>query len=73
VAGDEPVTSPDQHKKGNLRLARLGGVMAIVILLAMMFPRQGDLAAVIVLGGIATLIALMMVGDWVLRRNGLRS
>jgi hypothetical protein len=72
VAGEEPVTSPDQHKPGNLRLARLGGVMAIVILLAMLFPRQGNDTIVYVLGGLAAVIALMLVGDWMLRRNGLR-
>ncbi len=72
MAGDKPVTSPDQHKKGNLRLARLGGVMAIVILLGMMFPQQGDHSDDYVLIGLAVLIAVLLVGDWVMRRNGLR-
>lgn len=73
MAGDEPVTSPDQHKPSNLRLARSGGVMAILILLAMLFPRPGDMTTVYLLVGLAGLIAALLVGDWVLRRNGLRS
>jgi Protein of unknown function (DUF2631) len=73
VAGDKPVTSPDQRKKTNPRLARFGGVVAIVILLAMLFPSQGDMSDDIWLIGIAALIALLLVGDWLLRRNGLRS
>jgi hypothetical protein len=73
VAGDEPVTSPDQHKQPNLRLARAGGVMAILVLLAMLFPPHKGHVEDYYLGGLALLIALMLVGDWVLRRNGLRS
>jgi hypothetical protein len=73
VAGNEPVTSPDQHKPGNLKLARLGGVMAILILLAMLVPSQGDRIDDAWLIGLAGLIAVMLVGDWVLRKNGLRS
>ncbi len=73
MAGDEPVTSPDQHKPGNLRLARIGGVASILVLLAMLFPVHKGHVEDWWLGGLALLIALAMVGDWVLRRNGLRS
>ncbi len=73
MAGEEPVTSPDQHKKGNIKLVRFGGVMAILILLAMLFPSQGDRTDDYFLIALAALIAVLLVGDWVLRRNGLRS
>jgi hypothetical protein len=46
--------------------------MAIVILLGMMFPQQGDHSDDYVLIGLAVLIAVLLVGDWVMRRNGLR-
>jgi hypothetical protein len=73
VAGEEPVTSPDQRKQGNLRLARLGAVVTIVILLAMLLPMQGDMSDDVWVIGVAALLALILVVDWVLRRNGLKS
>ncbi len=73
VAANEPVTSPDQHKPTNLRLARIGGVGSIVILLLLTLGNHQGWVENVWLVAIAGLIALMMVADWVLRRNGLRS
>ena len=73
MAGDEPVTSPDQHKPGNLKLARTGGVLSILVLLAMLCGNHRGRIEDIWLVSIAALIAAAMVADWVLRRNGLRS
>jgi hypothetical protein len=77
VAGDEPATSPDQHKPGNRRAGRIGGVITIVLLLAMMFGNHDDgdsgLAEDLWLIGFAALIAAILIGDEVLRRIGLRS
>jgi len=77
---EEQVTSPDQHRPSNIRVARLVGVLAIVALLAMLFGNHdgiisGDGSAWVedaYLIGFAALIAVMLVGDAVLRRRGLR-
>ncbi|HWB35366.1 MAG TPA: hypothetical protein VHA75_05000 [Rugosimonospora sp.] len=72
MAGDEPVTSPDQHKPGPRRAARVGAVGAIILLLCMTWPvQQGHIATVFLLVG-AGLIALLLVVDVVLRKSGLR-
>ena len=73
MAAEEPVTSPDQHKPSNIRLARAGGVMSIVVLVLMALcgNHKGHVEDY-VLYGTALLIVVLLVGDWVLRRNGLR-
>jgi hypothetical protein len=73
VAADEPVTSPDQHKKGNAKAARIGAVAVIVVLLAMLCGNHEGHIEDLFLGGIALLIALILVGDWLMRKNGLKS
>jgi hypothetical protein len=71
---EQPVTAPDQHKPTNLKWVRIGGVAAIIVLLAMLRPfnnHQGwveDLFLVLTAG----IIAALLIGDAVLRRNGLR-
>lgn len=71
---EEQVTAPDQHRRMNLKWVRIGGVVAIIALLAMTSPfnnHTGWVAdAFLVL--IAGFIALLLVVDAVLRRNGLR-
>jgi hypothetical protein len=73
VAGDEPVTSPDQHKPGPAKAARIGAVLTIVALLAMLCGNHRGRTEDVWLVGLAVLIAVWLVADWVLRRNGLRS
>jgi len=72
VAGDEPVTSPDQRKPVNPRKARVAAVVAVVILLLMTIGNHKGRIEDLWLVGLAALIVLMIIGDWVLRRNGLR-
>jgi uncharacterized protein DUF2631 len=72
VAGNEPVTSPDQLKPTNPRKARIGAVVAIVVLLLMLLGNHRGKVEDIWLIGLAVLVVIMIVGDWVLRRNGLR-
>ena len=72
MAGDEPVTSPDQHKPGPKRAARAGAVGAIVVLLCMAWPIQEGHIATIFLLSTAALLALVLVLDVVLRKSGLR-
>lgn len=78
VAADEPVTSPDQHKPTNPKAARIGGIFTIFALVAMALFGNHNASG----GGdvenawlftIAGVIAAILIGDWVLRRNGLRS
>ena len=74
MAGDEPVTSPDQHRPTvGKRMARLGAVFTILALLAMTIGNhQGNVENIFLIGG-AALLALVLVVDFVLRRSGLRS
>jgi hypothetical protein len=74
VAGDEPVTSPDQHKPTiSAKLSRFGAVVTILALLAMTFGNhQGNIENLFLIGG-AALLLLVLILDFILRRNGLRS
>jgi len=72
VAAEEPVTAPDQHKSGNAKVARISAVGVIVILLLMLCGNQRGHIEDIFLIGFAALIAVILVGDWLLRKNGLR-
>lgn len=73
MAGNEPVTSPDQHKPGASRSARVGAVITAAILLAMLLGNhRGWVENVWLIAG-AVLLVLVLVADWVLRKNGLRS
>lgn len=74
MAGDEPVTSPDQHKPTNMRAVRTGAVITIIALVAMaLFGNHEGNVENYWLFTIAGLIAAMLVGEWLLRKNGLRS
>jgi hypothetical protein len=71
---DEPVTSPDQRKPTvSSRAARGGAVLVILILVALTFGNHLGHIQDVWLIGLAALIALTLVLDLVLRRNGLRS
>jgi Protein of unknown function (DUF2631) len=73
VAGDEPVTSPDQHKPANMKLLRVGAVVTAVILVLMVLGNHEGSIEDIFLAVVAGGLILLLVIDWVLRRNGLRS
>jgi hypothetical protein len=77
---EEQVTAPDQHKPTNLKLARIGGIAAIIVLLSMLIGNHDGIVAgdgsawvedlyLILTAG---LIGAMLIGDAVLRRRGLR-
>jgi hypothetical protein len=74
VAGDEMITSPDQHKPTIKRRTALVGAFATVVLLVLMamFGNHEGRVEEIWLFGIAGLIVLYVIIDAVLRRNGLR-
>jgi hypothetical protein len=73
VAGDEPVTSPDQHKPAHMKLLRIGAVVTAVLLLLMTMGNHEGKIEDIFLVAMAGGLILMLIVDWVLRRNGLRS
>ncbi|MEN3305220.1 MAG: hypothetical protein V7603_1422 [Micromonosporaceae bacterium] len=76
MSANEPVTSPDQHKPGPSRAARVGAVGTVVLLVMMAFCAHGgsqeSQIGLVVLLGLAALIVGVLIGDWVLRKNGLR-
>ncbi len=73
ASSSEPVTSPDQHKPTNIKAARVGGITTIVVLLVMMIGNHEGSIENIWLGGTAVLLAVIIFGDWLLRKNGLKS
>lgn len=72
MADESPVTSPDQHKPGHPRAARIGGVLAITSLLLLLMGNHEGRTEDLWLIGIAALITAILIADVVLRRNGLR-
>lgn len=73
MAGDEPVTSPDQHKPAHMKLLRFGAVVTAVILLAMtQGNHKGKVEDIFLVGVAIGLILLLIIDGW-LRRSGLRS
>jgi hypothetical protein len=73
VAGSEPVTSPDQHKPGHRKAGRIGAVVTAVALLLMLCGNHQGNVENIWLIGIAVTLLVIVIGDIILRRNGLRS
>ncbi|HEX6685856.1 MAG TPA: hypothetical protein VF062_23980 [Candidatus Limnocylindrales bacterium] len=72
MASEEPVTSPDQHKPTPIRVIRIVSIGIIVLLVAMLFgDNEVNTGAPWILG-IAGGIALLLIVDAILRRNGLR-
>jgi hydrogenase-4 membrane subunit HyfE len=73
VADNEPVISPDQRKPTNLRLVRAAAVVSTLVLLFCLIGNHTGKVEDLWIVGIAALMLLLLVVDWVLRRNGLRS
>jgi Protein of unknown function (DUF2631) len=73
VAGDEPVTSPDQRKPTNMRRLRIAAVVTSLLLLLMAIGNHKGAIENIWLVAVAAGIILLLIVDVILRRNGLRS
>ncbi|MEU8424552.1 DUF2631 domain-containing protein [Micromonospora sp. NPDC048835] len=73
MAGSEPVTSPDQHKPGHRKAGQIGAVLSALVLLAMICGNHEGRVEDIWLIGLAALLLIIVIGDVVLRRSGLRS
>ncbi|GAA4900538.1 uncharacterized protein DUF2631 [Stackebrandtia albiflava] len=69
---DEPVTSPDQRKPTNRKLAYTVGIAAIITMVAYLYGNHEGRVEDLWLGGFAIVIALAIITDWVMVRNGLR-
>ncbi|NES28485.1 DUF2631 domain-containing protein [Micromonospora terminaliae] len=74
MAGSEPVTAPDQHRPGHRKSGRIGAVLsaAVLVVMALCGNHEGNVEN-IWLFGLAALLLAIVIGDAVLRRNGLRS
>ncbi|MBY8870961.1 DUF2631 domain-containing protein [Micromonospora sp. PLK6-60] len=74
MAGSEPVTAPDQHKPGHRKSGRIGALLsaAALVLMALWGNHEGRVEDIWLIG-VAALLVLIVIGDAVLRRNGLRS
>lgn len=74
AGGADIVTTPDQHRRPNLKWTRIGSVIAIIAILLMTQPfnNHNDWVADAYLIATAGVIALFLGVDAVLRRNGLR-
>ncbi|WP_246273482.1 DUF2631 domain-containing protein [Phytohabitans houttuyneae] len=73
MAGSEPVTSPDQRKPGGRKASRIGAVFTILVLLSLLIGNHTGRVEDVFLIVIAGVLTLILIGDVVLRRNGLRS
>jgi hypothetical protein len=71
---EEQVTARDQRKPSNLKWARIVGIVTIIALLAMTRPFNNHTSAIadVFLLLTAGFIAVLLIGDSVLRRHGLR-
>jgi hypothetical protein len=72
VADEEMVTSPDQHKPGPKKAARAGLLIVAAILLLMNFGNHRGTDETYWLCGLAALLVTIYLGDWALRKNGLK-
>jgi hypothetical protein len=74
VAGgtEEIVTSPDQHKPGPKKAAYIGAISSIVILLLMLMGNHHGKVEDLWLVAVAGLLILVLVADFVLRKNGIK-
>ncbi|ROP32538.1 DUF2631 domain-containing protein [Couchioplanes caeruleus] len=69
---EEPVYAPDQLKPGNRKSARIGALGTAVVLLTMLWGNHEGNTENIWLIGTAAMLVLIVLGDVVLRRNGLK-
>lgn len=68
----EPITSPDQRKPVSHKATRVGALVAAALLLLMMIGNQRGHVEDVFLAGIAGLLVLGVIVDWLLRKNGFR-
>ena len=69
---EEIVTSPDQHKPGPKKAAYIGAIASTVILLLMLLGNHHGKVEDLWLVAIAGMIVLVLIADWLLRKNGIK-
>jgi hypothetical protein len=69
---EELVTSPDQLKPTSRKPAYLGAAGSVTVLLLMLFGNHRGKVEDLWLIGSATIIVLIVLGDWAMRRNGIK-
>jgi hypothetical protein len=69
---DQQVTSPDQHKPGYPKAARIGAIITIVALLLMLLGNHTGKIEDLWLLGAAGLLSFMLIADAVMRKNGIK-
>lgn len=69
---EQQVTSPDQHKPGFAKPARIGALLTVGALLLMLIGNHEGRVEDIWLVGIAGAIILVLLADWALRKNGIK-
>lgn len=69
---EEPVYAPDQLKPGNRKWARRGALGSAVILLLMLWGNHEGNTENVYLIVLALILVGWVIGDAVLRRNGLK-
>ena len=72
MADNEPVYAPDQLKPGKRKWSRIGAVVTALILLAMIIGNHEGNTENVFLVVLAVALIVIIGGDAVLRRNGLR-
>ena len=72
-AEQDPVYAPDQLKPGNRKLARLGALGAAAVMLMFFWGNHEGNTENIFLVVFAVGLIAIVIGDAVLRRNGLKS
>ena len=72
-AEQDPVYAPDQLKPGNRKLARLGALGAAAVMLMFFWGNHEGNTENIFLAVFAVGLIAIVIGDAVLRRNGLKS
>jgi phosphate starvation-inducible membrane PsiE len=69
---DDVITSPDQRKRGHVRLDRVGAVVTAALLLLLLVADHPNRIEVAWVGGSSAVLLVAVAVDWLLRRNGLR-
>lgn len=72
MAGNEPVTSPDQRKPTNRKVAYTVTILGIITILAYLFGNHEGRVEDLWLLFTAGVLAVGLAADWVMVRNGLR-
>lgn len=72
MAGNEPVTSPDQRKPTNRKVAYTATILAIITMLAYLLGNHEGRVEDLWLLFTAGVLAIGLAADWLMVRNGLR-